>query len=303
MAAAGDKKAILAAFIANAGISVAKFIGFIFTHSSALLAESVHSVADASNQLLLLMGVERSNRPASKKHPFGYGRERYFWSFVVAVVLFTAGAVFALYEGIEKLLHPEPISHYQWAIGILVFGLILEGFSLRTAIVEANKQRNDQTWREYITKSKKPELPVVVLEDTGAMLGLAFALIAVVLSKVTGDPIWDGIGTVSIGVLLAIIAIVLAKEMYSLLIGEGVTEKNRSLIYEAMNDSVSVSKIENLRTQHLGPEHILVGAQVVFDPALSVEEVCSAIEEIEVRVKAVVPDAHSVFVEPKTRNE
>ena len=300
MAAAGDKKAILAALIANAGISIAKFVGFIFTHSSALLAESVHSVADASNQFLLLMGVQRSNRPATKEHPFGYGRERYFWSFVVSVVLFTAGAVFALYEGIEKLLHPEPISHYQWAIGILVFGLILEGFSLRTAIIEANKLRKGQTWREFVTKSKKPELPVVVLEDMGAMLGLAFALIAIVLSKVTGDPIWDGVGTVSIGVLLAIIAIVLAKEMYSLLIGEGVTEKNRSLIQEAIDGSASVSRIENLRTQHLGPEHILVGAQVVFEPSLNAEEVCTAIEEIEIRIKAVVPDVHSIFVEPKS---
>ena len=299
MVGVDGKRAIFAALLANIGISIAKFVGFIFTHSSALIAESIHSFADASNQLLLLLGIQRSNRPATEKHPFGYARERYFWSFVVSVVLFTAGAVFALYEGIEKLLHPEPISHYQWAIGILVFGLILEGFSLRTAIVEANKQRKEQTWREYITKSKKPELPVVVLEDTGAMLGLAFALIAVVLSEVTGNPIWDGVGTVSIGVLLAVIAIVLAKEMHSLLIGEGVTEKNRSLIYEAITGSVSVSRIENLRTQHLGPEHILVGSQVVFDPSLSAEEVCSAIEEIEVRVKAVVPNAHSIFVEPK----
>jgi len=298
MAAGGDKKAILAAFIANAGISVAKFVGFIFTHSSALLAESVHSVADASNQLLLLMGVQRSNRPASEKHPFGYGRERYFWSFVVAVVLFTAGAVFALYEGIEKLLHPEPISNYQWAIGILVFGLILEGFSLRTAVVEANKQRNDQTWREFITKSKKPELPVVVLEDIGAMLGLAIALIAVVLSKVTGNPIWDGVGTVTIGVLLAVIAVILAKEMYSLLIGEAVSEKNRALIKKTITDSVSVTSIASLRTQHLGPEDILVGAQVVFDASLSVEEICLAIQEIENQIKETVPEVHSVFLEP-----
>ena len=299
MVGVDGKRAIFAALLANIGISIAKFVGFIFTHSSALIAESVHSFADASNQLLLLLGIQRSNRPATEKHPFGYARERYFWSFVVSVVLFTAGAVFALYEGIEKLLHPEPLNNHNWAIGILVFGLILEGFSLRTAVIAANKQRKDQTWREFITRSKQPELPVVVLEDTGAMLGLAFALIAVVLSKVTDNPVWDGIGTVTIGVLLAVIAAILAKEMHSLIIGEAVSEKNRTLIKTSITDSAAVTSITNLRTQHLGPEHILVGAQVVFDSSLSVEEVCSAIEEIEVRVKVAVPDAHSIFVEPK----
>lgn len=298
MAAGGGKRAIIAALLANISISIAKFVGFIFTHSSALLAESVHSVADSSNQLLLLLGVQRSSRPATKKHPFGYGRERYFWSFVVAVVLFTAGAVFALYEGIEKLNHPEPLDHYQWAIGILIFGLILEGFSLRTAVAEANEQRNNQTWREFITRSKQPELPVVVLEDTGAMLGLVIALVAVVMSKVTGNPIWDGIGTVTIGGLLAIIAAILAIEMHSLIIGEAVSEKNRTLIKKAITDSVSVSSIANLRTQHLGPDDILVGAQVIFDTSFSVEEVCSAIQEIENQIKESVPEVHSVFVEP-----
>ena len=211
MSTSGSKRAIMAALLANLGISVAKFAGFLITRSSSLLAESVHSVADSTNQALLLFGARRAARPATKAHPFGYGRERYFWSFVVAVVLFTAGAAFAIYEGVAKLRNPHALENVQWAIGILLLGLLLESFSLRTAVREANHERGGQTWWRYVIQAKKPELPVVLLEDVGALLGLLIALSAVVLSEVTGQPRWDGVGTLVIGLLLFAIAAVLAR--------------------------------------------------------------------------------------------
>ncbi len=298
MSASGGTKAIIAAFFANLGIAIAKFIGFLFTSSASLLAESVHSMADTGNQLLLLLGGRRAARAATPDHPFGYGRERYFWSFAVALVLFSAGAGFAIYEGIEKIRHPHELDSLGWAIGILVFAIGLETYSFRTAIVEANHVRGKAGWVSFIRRSKAPELPVVLLEDLGALVGLVLALSAVIIAEVTGEPVWDGIGTLSIGVLLAAIAVILAIEMKSLLVGEGASAEDTARIVAAIEGHAQVERLIHLKTQHLGPEELLVAAKLGFDRSLDVAGLAAAIDSVESAVRAVVPIARVMYLEP-----
>ena len=298
MAVNSGTRAVVAALLANTGIAVAKFAGFAVTRSSAMLAESVHSVADAANQLLLLLGVRRARRPPTDDHPFGHGRERYFWSFIVALVLFSMGAAFAVYHGIEKLRHPHMVENVGWAVGILVFGLVLESFSMRTAILEANRVRGSASWPRFVLRSKQPELPVVLLEDAGALIGLVVALGAVITAHLTGEPRWDAVGTLAIGVLLGTIALFLAREMHSLLLGEAADVDDRARITEAIENSPAVERLVSLRTQHLGPDEILVGARVVFRAGLDTAGVAAAVDVVEARVHAAVPSAGPIFVEP-----
>ena len=298
MAASGNRKAILAALIANSGIAVAKFLGFLVTQSSAMLAEAVHSVADMSNQGLLLLGGRQSRREPTATHPFGYGRERYFWSFVVAVVLFSVGSAFAVYEGIEKVRHPHEIRSVGWALAILGTGIVLEAWSFRTAIVAASPERRGLSWRKFILQTRNPELPVILLEDAGALFGLIIAAASVGLSAATDQPRWDGVGTILIGLLLGVIAAVLAREMKSLLIGESADDGDRKAILAAIGETPGVSSVVHLRTQHLGPDEILVGARVAFDPGLDVAAVAAVVDDVEERVRAVVPAAHPIYVEP-----
>ncbi|MCZ7630740.1 MAG: cation diffusion facilitator family transporter [Microthrixaceae bacterium] len=227
MAASGGTRAVVAALLANGGIAIAKFVGFAITGASSMLSEAIHSVADTGNQGLLLLGSRRARRAASEDHPFGYGRERYFWSFVVAVVLFALGSLFAIYEGVHKIQHPEPITSPAVALSILGLAIVLEAFSFRTAIVESSSLKGDASWWGFLRTSKVPELPVVLLEDAGAMVGLVVATGAITVSIVTGDGTWDGIGSVFIGVVLGVIAVFLCIEMKSLLIGEGVSKHTR----------------------------------------------------------------------------
>ena len=298
MAAGGGTKAVLAALFANLAIAIAKFVGFAVTRSASMLAEGVHSCADTGNQALLLLGGRLSKRDPTPRHPFGYGRERYFWSFVVSIILFTLGALFAINEGIEKVRHPHKLESLWVAIGILIFGIVVESLSFRTAIVESNKVRGKLSWGTFIRRSRTPELPVVLLEDLGAMFGLVFALIAVVLAEVTGEPRWDGVGTLVIGVLLGIIAIVLAIEMKSLLIGESATEEDRARLRAALDDSPEIDRVVDLRTQHLGPEELLVAAEVDFADDLSGDQMPAAIAAVEARLRAAVPAATHVYMEP-----
>ena len=298
MAASGNRKAILAALIANSGIAVAKFLGFLVTQSSAMLAEAVHSVADVSNQGLLLLGGRRSRREPTATHPFGYGRERYFWSFVVSVVLFSLGSAFAVYEGIEKVRHPHEIHSVGLALAILGTGIVLESWSFRTAIVAASPERRGLSWRKFILQTRNPELPVILLEDAGALFGLIIAAASVGLSAATDQPRWDGVGTILIGLLLGVIATVLAREMKSLLIGESADDGDRKAILAAIGETPGVSSVVHLRTQHLGPDEILVGARVAFDPGLDVAAVAATVDDVEERVRAVVPAAHPIYVEP-----
>lgn len=298
MSTEGSTRAVIAAMLANLGIAIAKFVGFLVTSSSSMLAESIHSLADTGNQILLLFGGKRSRMAPDRKHPFGYGRERYFWAFVVSIVLFTLGAMFAIYEGIEKVLHPHEIDSAQWAIGILVVSLLLEANSFRTAIHEARPAKGDDSWIAYIGRSRAPELPVVILEDTGALVGLAFALVAVILSVITQNGVWDGVGSIIIGTLLGMIAIILSIEMKSLLIGESATEVDEESIRSAIDASPVVNELISLRTEHIGPDEILVAAKVEFDRSLTMAQLAAAIDEVEVAIRAVVPAATRIFLEP-----
>ena len=298
MAAGGGTKAVLAALFANLAIAIAKFVGFAVTRSASMLAEGVHSCADTGNQALLLLGGRLAKREPTPRHPFGYGRERYFWSFVVSIILFTLGALFAINEGIEKLRHPHKLESLWVAIGILIFGIVVESLSFRTAIVESNKVRGKLSWGTFIRRSRTPELPVVLLEDLGAMFGLVFALIAVVLAEVTGEPRWDGAGTLVIGVLLGIIAIVLAIEMKSLLIGESATEEDRARLRAVLEESPEIDRLVDLRTQHLGPEELLVAAEVDFADDLSGDQMPAVVAAVEARLRASVPAATHVYLEP-----
>jgi len=297
MAGHGNK-AVVAAMAANGSIAVAKFVGFGLTGSSAMLAEAVHSVADTGNQALLLLGGRRAKKTANAEHPFGYGRERYFWSFVVALVLFALGSVFAIYEGIHKLQHPEAVEDPRIAIGILGFAIIAEAFSFRTAIRETRAVKGDATYRQFIRHAKIPELPVVLLEDLGALIGLVIALSAIITAEQTGNPDWDAYGTISIGVLLGIIAIVLVIEMKSLLIGESASRKQREAIQAAIEIEPGVKQLIHMRTEHLGPDELLVCAKVEFDHQFTLPEVAEAVDRVERNVRENVPEARVMYLEP-----
>ncbi|MEC7810294.1 MAG: cation diffusion facilitator family transporter [Actinomycetota bacterium] len=297
------KKTILAALIANVGIAIAKFIGFAITKSSTMLAEGIHSSADSANQLLLLLGTQRAKRTPNPKHPFGYGRERYFWSFVVALILFSLGSLFAIYEGIEKIRHPHTLENASWAIGILIFGIFIESFSFRTAIVEAKTIKGETSWSKFVIRSKQPEIPVVLLEDAGALFGMVIALAAISLVKITGEPLWDGIGTLSIGLLLGLIATVLAREMHSLIIGEAASDDDYEKIEKLIQNSNEIVDVIEIRTQHLGPEEILIGARVAFDESLQAKEIADAINNLEATIRNEVKTAGPIFIEPEILNE
>ncbi|MFI7675292.1 cation diffusion facilitator family transporter [Actinophytocola sp. NPDC049390] len=297
MSAGGGTKAILAALGANAGIAVAKFVGFAITGASSMLAEAVHSVADTSNQGLLLLGQKTSQRKATKDHPFGYGRDRYFYSFIVALMLFTLGSAFAIYEGIHKLQHPEPLTSPLVAVVILVVAIGLETYSFRTAIVESRKIKGDVGWWGFIRQSRTPELPVVLLEDAGALFGLVFALFGVGLAVITGDPVWDGIGTLMIGALLGVIAVILIIEMKSLLIGEGATNTELDRIENAIAGG-RVQRLIHIRTQYIGPDELLVAAKIALEPGLPLADVASEIDAAEQRIRESVPAARLIYLEP-----
>ena len=300
----GSRKAIIAAFFANLGIAVAKFAGFLITRSAGLLAESGHSLADTGNQALLMLGSKRGKRPADDAHPFGYGPERYFWAFVVALVLFSMGGLFALYEGIQKLRNPHEVSNPIVAFAILLIAVALETYSLRTAIKESNHIRSPGTsWISFIRNSKSPELPVVLLEDVGAEIGLLFALSGLALAEITGNPKWDAVGSIAIGALLVVIAFVLARETKPLLIGEAASDSDLEQIHSAIRSSPKVLSIIHLRTMHLGPDDLLLAAKVDFDHSLSVEELAQAIDQVEIAVRAAVPKTTMIYIEPDIRRK
>ncbi len=293
----GSRRAIIAAFLANLGIAASKLVGFLLTGSASLLAETIHSIADTGNQGLLVVGMRRSARRPTAAHPFGFGAERFFWAFVVALMLFSLGALFALADGIDKLAHPHALESPVVAVAILGVAVVLESLSLRTARREAESERAGHSWWEFIRRSKSPELPVVLLEDFGALVGLAFALVGVILATTTGNERFDAVGSIAIGVLLAAIAAVLALEMKSLLIGESASEAHEAAIRVAMADGPEVVRVIHLRTLHLGPEELLVAAKLELD-APSVEALATAIDTVEARVRAAVPIARVIYIEP-----
>jgi cation diffusion facilitator family transporter len=297
--ASGSTKAILAALFANLGIAIAKFVGYAFTSSSSMLAEAIHSVADTSNQALLLLGSRQAAKDATPDHPFGFGRERYFWSFIVALVLFTLGGLFAIYEGWHKLGEgSHEVSNVQWAIGILSLGIILEGYSFRTAAKASLPLKGRASWWEFIRHSRTPELPVVLLEDFGALMGLTLALIGISAAAITGDSRWDAYGTIAIGVLLVVIATVLVFEMKSLLIGESALASVRKNIVEAIEGTAGVNEVLHMRTQHIGPDELLVAAKVQLRPDLDTAGVAAAINRAEQRIRESVRIECMIYLEP-----
>jgi cation diffusion facilitator family transporter len=295
----GGTKAVLAALGANLGIAVTKFAAFALTSSSSMLAEAIHSVADSGNQVLLLVGGRRARREATPTHPFGYGRERYVYAFIVSVVLFTVGGLFAVYEGIHKLAHPEPIHSWHWVpVVVLVVAIILESFSFRTAIRETRPLLGGASWVEFIRRARAPELPVILLEDFAALVGLVLALFGVGLTLLTGDGIWDGVGTLAIGALLVVVAVVLAVETKSLLLGEAATSEQVTAIERAIAGTDGVCRLIHLRTLHLGPDELLVAAKIAVPPAESADRVADAIDATEARIRSAVPIARVIYLEP-----
>jgi cation diffusion facilitator family transporter len=301
VAAEGSTKAVVTAMFANLGIAVTKFVAFLLTSSSSMLAESVHSVADTSNQVLLLLGGKRAKRAATPDHPFGYGRERYVYGFVVSIVLFSLGGLFALYEAWHKWGDPHPIDSWQWLpIVILLVAMCLEGYALRTAAIESNRTRGNRSWARFIRTAKAPELPVILLEDLGALLGLTFALLGVSLTLLTGDGRWDAAGTAMIGLLLVVIAAVLAVEMKSLLLGESASREHQTAIRNALPGD-GVDSIIHMRTMHLGPDELLVAAKIAVSPSSTAPEIAHAIDAAEQRIRTAVPIARIIYLEPDLR--
>ncbi|MFI9269101.1 cation diffusion facilitator family transporter [Kitasatospora sp. NPDC052896] len=298
MSTEGGTRALVAALSANLAIALGKFTAFAFTGSSSMLAEGVHSVADSGNQVLLLIGGRRAARVADEEHPFGYGRERYVYGFLVAIVLFSVGGLFAVYEGYQKIRHPHELRGWAWAVGVLVFAIVMEGLSFRTAYREAGRAKGTAGWVAYVRRAKAPELPVVLLEDTGALIGLVLALTGVGLTVLTGDGVWDGLGTLTIGLLLVLIAVVLALETKSLLIGESADRSVVAAVRAALVDGRSLTRVIHLRTLHLGPEELLVAAKVGVRAEATATQLAVAIDAAEARVRAAVPIARAIYLEP-----
>ena len=294
--------AILAALAANLGIALAKFVAFAFTGASSMLAEGIHSVADSGNQVLLLIGGRRARRAATPEHPFGFGRDRYIYGFLVAIVLFSVGGVFAVYEGVHKVLHPEPLGSPLVAIGVLVIALILEGFSLRTAKRETDEVRPEgQSYWSFIRTARAPELPVVLLEDTAALTGLVLALVGVGLTALTGNEVFDALGTILIGLLLVAVAVILGMETKSLLLGEAATPEAQRRIVAALEGGDPGLSVIHMRTQHLGPEELLVAAKIAVRHDETAASIARAIDEAEARVRAAEPTARVIYLEPDLR--
>jgi cation diffusion facilitator family transporter len=299
MSASGGGRAIIAALLANLGIALAKFIAWALSGSASMLAEAIHSVADSGNQLLLLFGGRQAKKKADTDHPFGYGRERYIYAFLVSIILFSVGGLFSIYEGVEKILNPHQLENLWIPLTVLGIAILLESFSLRTAVKESNHVRpKDQSWVTFVRRAKAPELPVVLLEDVGALIGLVFALLGVGLTAITHNPVFDAIGTLMIGSLLIIIAIVLGIETKSLLVGEGATDADHRAIVDAIESAPAVTKLIHIKTLYLGPDELMVAAKLGFAADRPLAAVASDIDAIESRIREAVPAARVIYLEP-----
>lgn len=299
MSASSGNRAIIAAFLANLGIALSKFVAWFVSGSASMLAEAIHSVADSGNQLLLLLGGRRARRHADAEHPFGYGRERYVYAFVVSIILFSVGGLFSIYEGVDKLTHPHELENVWVPLIVLVIAIGLESFSLRTAIRESNHVRaKGQSWVSFVRHAKAPELPVVLLEDVAALTGLVFALFGVGMSWLTHNPVFDAIGTLMIGTLLILVAITLGIETKSLLVGEGATRADHDKIVAAIGSGDEIEGIIHLKTLYLGPDELMVAAKLGFAADATLAEVAARIDAIETRVREAVPIARVIYLEP-----
>jgi cation diffusion facilitator family transporter len=298
MSTEGGIRAVIAALVANLGIAVAKFVAFLFTGSSSMLSEAIHSVADSGNQVLLLVGNKRSQKGADEQHNFGYGRRRFVYGFVVAIVLFLVGGLFSLYEGFHKWQHPEPLDDWWIAVVVLLVAIGLESYSFRTAIREANRSRGRRSLLKFVRDARQPELPVILLEDAGALVGLFFALLGVSLAVVTGNGRFDAMGAMAVGTLLVVIAVFLAFEMATMLVGESALPEQVAAIRAALEGTDGVRRVIHLRTLHVGPDELLVAAKIAVARNETGQEIAAQIDAAESAVRAAVPTAVYVFLEP-----
>lgn len=298
MSTEGGIKAVVAALLANLGIAIAKFIAFAFTGSSSMLSEAIHSVADSGNQVLLLIGNKRSKKAADAQHNFGYGRRRYVYGFVVAIVLFLVGGLFSLYEGLHKWQHPEPLTDWWIAVVVLLVAITLESFSFRTALKEANRSRGKRSLARFVKDARQPELPVILLEDLGALVGLVFALFGVGLAVLTGNGRFDALGAMAVGTLLVVIAIFLAIEMTAMLVGESAIPEESEAIRSALEAAQGVNRVIHLRTLHVGPDELLVGAKIAVDNSDTGAQIAAAIDAAEAAIRTAVPTTRYIFIEP-----
>jgi len=293
-----SKSVVFAAFIANLFIALVKFVVAYFSASSAMLAEAVHSSADTLNQILLFVGIKKAAKKADELHPFGFSGEAYFWSFIVAIILFTSGAIFSIYEGIHKLRHPAPVNHLQYALLVLVVAIIAEFFSLRIAFKKINVERGNTGLITYLRRSKKAELIVVFLEDSAALIGLAIALAALLAEHFTGIYFFDGLASVLIGVLLACTALFMGNETKSLLLGESADPALLRKIRLLLLREDSITRVIHIRSLHLGAEDILLAIKAEFSERLNVEQICNLINSLENEIRAQFPEVNKIFFEP-----
>ena len=284
--------------LANLGIAVTKLIAALFSGSGAMLAEAVHSFADTINQVLLLVGGRRSTKAADEEHPFGYGRARFLYGFLVAIILFSVGGAYSIYEGIHKLQNPEPLEVPWLPIIVILISMVLEGFSFRTARHESLPFKGSGSWISFIRRAKAPELPIVLLEDTAALTGLFFALIGVGLTIITGNPLFDSIGTLLIGALLILVALILGIETKSLLIGEGASPENVATIRNAINAHPTVESLIHMKTLYLGPDELMIAAKVAFPKATRLVEIATAIDALEADIRNKIPTTRVIYIEP-----
>ncbi|MFN8183228.1 MAG: cation diffusion facilitator family transporter [Candidatus Nanopelagicales bacterium] len=298
MSTEGGTKAVIAALGANVGIAISKFVAFLLTGSSSMLSEAIHSVADSANQVLLLVGGRRARRDADRTHQFGYARVRYVYAFVVSIVLFLVGGIFSLYEGFHKFTHPEELRDVGIAIGVLLIAVALEAFSFRTAMRETNRSRGSRSLLRYVHDARQPELPVVLLEDSGALIGLMFALIGVGMATITGDARWDGLGAMAVGTLLVVIAVFLAYEMASMLVGESALPEEQEAIRTALDETEEVDRVIHLKTLHVGPDELLVAAKIAIGGEDDAATIARGIDRAEAAVRQVVPSARYIYLEP-----
>jgi cation diffusion facilitator family transporter len=303
MSTEGSMRAIIAALLANIGIAITKFIAAAFSGSASMFAEGIHSVADSGNQILLIIGGKRAKRAATAAHPFGYGRSRYIYAFMVSIVLFSVGGMFSILEGIEKLQHPHELEMVWLPLVVLGAAIIMESLSLRTAVKESNHVRGNKSWVQFIRHAKSPELPVILLEDLAALIGLVLAFGGVGLTVVTGDAIWDAIGTLAIGGLLVLVAIVLGLETSSLLVGEGATAEDTGKIRKALKETDGVESIIHMKTLYLGPDELMVGAKIAVGEKATGKQIAKVIDAAEENVRTAVPAARVIYLEPDIARE
>ena len=298
MSTEGSMRAIIAALLANIGIAITKFIAAAFSGSASMFAEGIHSVADSGNQILLIVGGKRAKRAATAAHPFGYGRSRYIYAFMVSIVLFSVGGLFSIMEGLDKLQHPHELEMVWLPLVVLGAAIIMESLSLRTAIKESNHIRGKKSWVEFIRHAKSPELPVILLEDLAALIGLALAFGGVGLTVITHNPIWDAIGTLAIGGLLILVAIVLGLETSSLLVGEGATAEDTGKIREALKNTDGVESVIHMKTLYLGPDELMVGAKIAISATATGKQIAKVINDAESAMREAVPAARVIYLEP-----